>query len=85
MWINPLDRVPQVPQDWANHIVYGGLMGLGLQLVGLPAEYAFNVVAATALAKKFADFVAEGESAYVCIGKAIVTVLWPGSIALLTT
>ena len=23
-FINPLDRVPQIPQDWANHICYGG-------------------------------------------------------------
>ena len=26
-FINPLDRVPQIPQDWANHIVYGGASG----------------------------------------------------------
>jgi len=34
-FVNPLDRVPQIPQDWANHIVYGGALGICVQLTGI--------------------------------------------------
>lgn len=85
-WINPLDRVPQIPQDWANHIAYGGALGLvtlaGLNVEGVDdaAAYAALAVLSIAATKKLVDYIKEGESAAVCIGKALVTAAWPTSI-----
>lgn len=89
-WINPLDRVPQIPQDWANHIAQGGLwsmliiyllsaFGLSIQASTL---LAFMVMATVSVLKKIVDYFKEGESLKVCTGKAVVTVLWPASLAL---
>ncbi len=85
-WINPLDKVPQVPVDWANHIVYGGVAGLALLGAATaldapdPAQCATLIVFAVAAAKKLVDFVKEGESPSVCIGKALITAAWPFSV-----
>jgi hypothetical protein len=88
-WINPLDKVPQVPVDWANHIVYGGLLGLAVQTAAAvaqakgigpgfaPREVAAAVVLAVAALKKTADYLKEGESWQMCVGKTIVTAVWP--------
>lgn len=89
-WMNPLDRVPQIPQDWANHIAQGGLwsilmvcllsaFGLSIQASTL---LAFMVMATVSVLKKVVDYFKEGESLSVCAGKAVVTVLWPASLAL---
>lgn len=86
MFVNPLDRVPQVPVDWANHVVYGGALGLVVLAVlevahaSDPAGSATAVVFAVAAAKKLVDYLREGESVEVCIGKAFVTAVWPASI-----
>lgn len=86
-FVNPLDKVPQVPVDWANHIVYGGV--LGLALLGAfgaldlpdPDVLAAAAVLLVACVKKLVDFVLEGEAVAVCVGKALVTALWPATIA----
>jgi hypothetical protein len=97
MWINPLDKVPQIPVDWANHISQGGLGTVAMIVAQLvvhhamghaldvfhPTLYAALVMTAVSCGKKLIDFIKVGpptESAGVCIGKAIVTVLWPWSL-----
>ena len=87
MWINPLDRVPQVPVDWANHIVYGGLLGLAVFEIDTqwhvsrltPQQLATVVVFAAAAAKKIVDYIKEGESLAMCLGKTFVTAAWPAT------
>jgi hypothetical protein len=78
-WINPLDRVPQIPRDWANHIIYGGALGLIVQLVGSSGA-ALAVVFAISAAKKIVDYYKENETWQMCVGKTIVSCLWPLSI-----
>ena len=93
-WINPLDKVPQFRQDWANHIVYGGLGSILVMLalhprlgVNVAVKYGFLLMLALAALKKIVDFIRVGppaESAGVCLGKTIATVLWPASLYALT-
>jgi hypothetical protein len=89
-----LDDLPQVPQDWANHILWGGaeasvvvvIIALLTQLGGAvmtPMAYwywAFALVLLTATVKKVFDYIIEHESLAMCIGKAWVTTLMPGYI-----
>lgn len=77
-WINPLDRVPQVPADWANHIVYGGVFGTLMSLV-MPHVAALAIVFAVSAAKKAVDYFKENETAAMCIGKTLVSCAWPAS------
>lgn len=88
-WVNPLDKVPQVPVDWANHIVQGGaatcvLAGLMIASGKLSVVHSVDVAAVLMLAlsvvKKAADFFKEHEGIGVCVGKALVTVVWPASL-----
>lgn len=87
-FVNPLDKLPQVPKDWANHVVWGG--ALGLALLGAfaalelsnPAALSTNAVLAVAGVKKAVDYFREGESIEACVGKAFITAAWPASIAL---
>ena len=93
-WTNPLDRVPQIPVDWANHICQGGLYSMPLTalayLYGPPvtvheaALVGFGIMAFVSVLKKLVDYFKEGESLGVCVGKALVTVLWPASLVLAT-
>ena len=84
-WVNPLDRLPQIPVDWANHIAQGGIAGvalfMGSKLVGYPLTHLHVTLAILAVssAKKAVDYVKEGESIQVCVGKAVVTALWPAA------
>lgn len=85
---DPLDLVPQVPADWANHIVYGGLAGVifwgafrALD-VPFPEACATEAVLAVAGAKKLWDYLHEGQSSAVCVCTAVVTAIWPASFAL---
>ncbi|MDR3414224.1 MAG: hypothetical protein P4L87_25230 [Formivibrio sp.] len=90
-WINPLDRVPQIPQDWANHISQGGLWSclvLAILAIWLPvheaAQHALIGMTIVAVGKKVVDYVKESEPAWMCVGKAIVTIFWPLSLWLIT-
>ena len=80
-WINPLDRVPQVPQDWANHVIYGGVFGTLLSLV-VSHVTAFVIVLAVSAAKKAVDYFKEHESVAMCVGKALVSAAWPATFFL---
>lgn len=86
-WINPLDRVPQVPQDYGNHFIYGGLLSwfvvlllsminphLSMTTVWL---WSFAVVLLVAAVKKVVDFWKEGETLTTCALKILVTVAVP--------
>lgn len=82
-WIDPLDKLPQAPRDWANHIVYGAVLGvigflfarhLGVQD---PRGAALFATAGVATAKKTADFLVGHEPWQVCVGKVIATIFVP--------
>jgi hypothetical protein len=84
--MNALDRAPQVPQDWANHIIWGGALGAS---VALAANLVANVPAADAwlygtaasfmacAAKKSYQVATEGQPVNVAIGKTLFTALLP--------
>lgn len=87
-WINPLDRVPQIPQDWANHIAQGGLWSCALTallvLLGSPLlgalTFSFYAMTFVSVLKKVVDYFKAGQTVKMCVGKAVVTVLWPASL-----
>lgn len=79
-WINPLDRLPQIPQDWANHIAYGGISGVALIILGLSSLQALLIMLIVSATKKIVDYFKEFESWKVCLGKTFITVIWPFSI-----
>ena len=84
-WINPLDLLPQIEQDYANHVIYGGALGLAIagtaHALGVPTEPAtFGAwigVLGVAGAKKTLDYILEGESAKVCLDKTVITSVIP--------
>lgn len=86
-FVNPLDKVPQVPVDIANHIVFGGILGfvlwMGFDLLDVPYAQACATEAVLVIAslKKLIDYVFEGETVFVCVGKALITAVWPASMA----
>ncbi len=82
-WINPFDKVPQVPVDWANHIVYGGVAGTLLCLLGVSTIQALAAVFIISAAKKSVDYFKVSETVSMCVGKTIVSCVWPLSIFLL--
>lgn len=91
--VDVLDKVPQLRQDWANHVVYGGVLGLLVlcALACIPTSvldvyhadlWSLLVVFLVAAAKKAWDFRNEGESWQVCVGKTLATCVWTASIYL---
>lgn len=86
-----LDDVPQLPQDWANHIFYGGaLSSVVVVIIALVAKlggayvapvalwyWALSLVLLVATAKKLWDYFYEHETVATCVGKILVTVLVP--------
>ena len=81
-WTNPLDRLPQLRQDYANHVVYGGILGIGLHLVGLSPVAALAVTFVISAAKKIVDYYKESESVSMCVAKTFITCAWPASFLL---
>ena len=81
-WINPLDKLPQVPVDWANHVIYGGAAGIALMLLGASADSATWALLGVGGLKKAIDFVKEGESLSMCVGKTLAGAIWPASFLL---
>ncbi len=88
-----LDEVPQITQDWANHVIYGGLLGLALAAVarvtgihhlGLfrdsPLYFGLFGTAVVAIGKKVYDYFDEHETFLMCAEKALVTCFYPGVI-----
>jgi len=85
-WVNPLDKVPQIPQDWANHLLYGAMLGAicaAAYCLLLHASLAHGWICGTAVAfvvtagKKIVDYFMEMESISMCVGKTFVTALLP--------
>jgi hypothetical protein len=83
--MNSLDRVPQIPQDYANHILYGGLLGAAVTLI-LQRGFSFGVdawawallaVFVVATAKKIYDYRVWLESLSMCVNKSLVTCVLP--------
>ena len=81
-WINPLDKLPQVPQDYANHLIYGGCAVIMI-IGGIPALYATLIMVAANAAKKVVDYFKENETLAMCIGKSLIGGVWGGSIVLI--
>jgi len=77
-WVNPLDYVPQIPQDWANHVIYGGLLGTGLCFLFAHGTALFIVFAISA-AKKAADYFLTPQSFALCVGKTLASCVWSAS------
>lgn len=86
-----LDKIPQLSQPDANHVVYGGLAGLVLAAIAKATGMSLQeaVVAALAvvfiitLAKKAYDYRFEAESLRVCAWKLGITLLWPASAVII--
>lgn len=85
-WINPLDKVPQIPQDWANHLLYGAALGAVSAAswclvfhAPLANGWLFGtaVTFVVAMGKKIVDYHMESESVLMCVGKTFVTALLP--------
>src|ERR1019366_4064679 len=76
-WINPLDKLPQIRQDYANHICYGGFMGLALIIIGFNPLCALLISLLVSGAKKVVDYYKETESFKMCFVKTFVTVFFP--------
>ena len=73
MWINPLDKLPQIPQDYANHILYAAI-GVVLMLVVFPHPIVLvSAMSTIGVVKKLFDYFKEGESWQMCVGKSIAT------------
>ena len=81
-WINPLDKLPQVPSDYANHLIYGGCAVIMI-IGGIPAIYATLIMVAANAAKKVVDYFKENETLSMCIGKSLIGGVWGGSILLI--
>ena len=86
-WINPLDRGPQVPQDWANHIIQGGALGIVAALIAMkllphfdPWSIGTGMSFFVCAVKKVFDYFKEDESVQMCVGKTFITALWPATI-----
>ena len=81
-----LDSVPQVPQDYANHLIYGGVLGAAVALAAIvlvqtpaPTAWMFGTAASGGVcgAKKVYDYIKAGESVAMCVGKTMVTAALP--------
>jgi hypothetical protein len=96
-WVNPLDKTPQIPVDWANHISQGGLGSMVFMLLFAFALFlwhgnltpvtvqhavaaGFLLTTVISVGKKAVDYVKEHETVQMCVGKALVTVIWPASL-----
>jgi len=66
----------QIPRDYANHIVYGGILGLAL-LPFVGNLYALIVVFIISVSKKIFDYFKERESIKMCVIKSFVTAFYP--------
>jgi hypothetical protein len=81
-WINPLDRLPQIRQDYANHIAYGGLGSIPVALL-FNVYYALAFMFVISAVKKIVDYYKEMESWQMCVAKTFVSCIWTASFVLL--
>ena len=84
--MNSFDRVPQVPQDWANHFIWGGALGVVVAVaailianVAAPEAWLYGTAASfmVCAAKKAYQVVREGQPVDVAIGKTFFTAALP--------
>ena len=71
MWVNPLNRLPQIPVDYANHIAQGGLYSAlltGFLVLGLYKLYGYDLHRAA----QVASLVSLGLMSIVSVGKKVV-------------
>ena len=73
-WTNPLDSVPQIPQDYANHYIYGQALFMAVLFATHNVVFAFAILSAVAAGKKIVDYYKEMEPLSMCVGKALVTI-----------
>ena len=82
-WINPVDKLlPKLPQDYANHLIYGGIVVL-FMLCGLTALQSTIIVLIAGGIKKAVDYFKEFETLKMCILKTLIGGVWGASILLL--
>jgi len=74
----------QIPQAYANHIVYGGILGLAL-LPFIGSLYALIVVFIISISKKIFDYFKEKESIKMCVVKSFITAFYPFAIYIIVT
>lgn len=72
-WINPLDKVPQIPQDYANHFIYAQLMFVALVLA-MNSWWALAVAIVVSIGKKVVDYRREMEPVGMCVMKAATSI-----------
>ena len=87
--MNSLDRVPQVPQDWANHFIWGGGLGavvMGIAYLAKGSQFSWLIAAGVTFSvcagKKLYDYFTlrgtpQQESVAMCVGKTVMTALLP--------
>lgn len=85
-WINPLDKIPQLRVDWANHIFWSGITGTACLFLGLiplgvfhifTPLTAFLIALAQSLIKKSFDHFVGGECWGICLAKGFISPFFP--------
>ena len=81
--VDAAERLPQLRVDWANHVVWGFVLGVAAMCVlaafgvRAPRFWAFALVLAVATLKKAWDLRFGPEGWAECAGKALATALVP--------
>jgi hypothetical protein len=82
-WINPIDKLlPQMRQDYANHLIYGGIVIL-FMFCDFTALQSTIIVLIVGGVKKSVDYFKEFETLKMCILKTLIGGVWGASILLL--
>lgn len=85
-WINPLDKIPQLRVDWANHIFWSGITGTACLFLGaipfhifqvFTPQTAFLIALAQSLVKKSFDYFVGGEGWGICLAKGFISPFFP--------
>ena len=78
--MNSFDRLPQIPSDYANHVIYGGITTLIFATpayhwlpLGQALLFAVGVAFFTTAGKKIYDYFTEHETVGMCVAKVLVT------------
>ena len=79
-----LDSAPQIPSDYANHFIYGGVLGavaFVLSYYWLSLHWSLLIgtgfVFLLCALKKIEDYFVKHETVSMCVGKTIITALLP--------
>lgn len=74
-WTNPLDKIPQIPQDYANHMLWSAFGWLILVVLSVNPNLSLTLMIALGIGKKIVDFTMEGESLSICIKKSVISAI----------